>query len=108
MFRKVLEQVIKCFRDAITKKPLFLPENGQEMPFFGLKQCFWGPSPQVLGPLPFFQGAGPTKNVLQGVRAIHQGFRSRNCQKNDFFAQKRPKRPCFGLKQCFWGLSGEL
>ena len=32
---------------TITKKPHFLPKNGQKRPFFGLKQCFWGVSGQL-------------------------------------------------------------
>ena len=37
-----LQQIIKGFRAAITKKTHFLAKNGQKKPFFGLKQCFWG------------------------------------------------------------------
>ena len=37
-----LEQIIKGFRAAITKKTHFLANNGQKKPFFGPKQCFWG------------------------------------------------------------------
>ena len=29
------------------KKPHFLPKNGRKMPFFGLKQRFWGLSGQL-------------------------------------------------------------
>ena len=36
-----------CFGAAITKKPHFLPQNGQKMPFFGPKQYFWGLSGQL-------------------------------------------------------------
>ena len=41
---KVLEQIIKGFRAAITKKTHFLAKNGQKKPFFRLKRCFSGPS----------------------------------------------------------------
>ena len=41
-FCKILEQIIKGFRAAITKKTHFLAKNGQKKPIFGLKQCFWG------------------------------------------------------------------
>ena len=48
MFCNFLEQVIECFGAAITKKkPHFLPKNGQKMPFFALKQRFWGLSGQL-------------------------------------------------------------
>ena len=48
MFRKVLEQAIECFGAAMTKKnPHFLPKNGIKIPFYSLKQCFWGLSGQL-------------------------------------------------------------
>ena len=48
MFCKVLEQVFECFGAAITKKNrIFLPKNGQKMPFCSLKQRFWGLNGQL-------------------------------------------------------------
>ena len=39
--------MIKCFAATITKKPHFLPDNGQKIPFLGPKQLFWGMSNQL-------------------------------------------------------------
>ena len=41
VFCKVLEQIIKGFRAAITKNTHFLAKKGQKKPFSGSKQCFW-------------------------------------------------------------------
>ena len=40
VFCKVLEQVIDFFGAAITKKPHFLPQNGQKMPLFAQNSVF--------------------------------------------------------------------
>ena len=37
-----------------------------------------------------------------------QFFGAAITKKTAFFAQKWQKKPFLGLKQCFWGLSGQL
>ena len=51
MFCKVLEQIIKGFRAAITKKNTFL---GHEKPFFWPKTVFLGPEWSQVGPHTLF------------------------------------------------------
>ena len=40
VFGKILEQIIKGFRAAITKKPHFLPKNGQKCHFLASNSVF--------------------------------------------------------------------
>ena len=50
VFCKVLEQTIKGFRAAITKKNAFLAKNGQKKAIFWPKTVFFGPEWSQVGP----------------------------------------------------------
>ena len=47
MFCNFMEPVIECFGAAITKKTALIAQKWPKMPFFGLKQRFWGLSGQL-------------------------------------------------------------
>ena len=113
MFCQVIVQVVECFRAAITKKPHFLPKNGQKKPFFGLKQCFLGPEWAVVGPPTLFSGCWTQKEVKETCFArfwsrLSSFSEPPSPKKPHFLPKNGQKKPFFGLKQCFWGLSGQL
>ena len=91
--------------------PFFSPnKNGQKMPFFWPKTVFLGPEWSDVGTATLFSGCWTQTNVfckvLEQVIACLGGAITK---KTAFFAQKWPKNAIFfGLKQCFWGLSGQV
>ena len=106
MFYNFLKQVIECLGAAITKKTAFLPKNGQKMPFFALKRRFFWPEWSVVGPHTLFSGCWTQRKAFCKVlEQIIKGFRAAITKKSIFWP-KMAKKANFGLKQCFWGLSG--
>ena len=106
-FARFWSKLLSVSEPPSQKKPHFLHKNGQKMPFCSLKQCFWGLSGQLQGPIPYFQGAGlKTKVFCKGLEQIIKDFRAAITKKNAFWPKMAEKRPFFGPKQCLWGLSG--
>ena len=104
-------QVVECFGETITKKnPIFCPKMAKKTNFFGFKQCFWGLSGQLWGLPPYLQGAGLSETCFARFWSRLLSFSEPpSPKKNAFFAQKMAKKKTFfGLKQCFWDLSGHL
>ena len=97
-------QGVECFGAAITKKPHFLPKNGQKKPFFGLKQCFWGLSWQLWGPPPYFQDVGFKETCFARFWSRLSSFSEPpSPKKTAFFAQKWPKKAIFWPETVFLG-----
>ena len=110
MFCKVGEHFIECFRVAITKKTAFFAQKWPKNAILYPKTAFLRPEWSVVGPYTLFSGCWiQEQSVLQGFGADNQGFQGRYHQKSAFFWPKvAKKKPFFGLKQCFWGLSGHM
>ena len=88
----------------LQKKTHFLPKNGQKMPSFGFKQCFWGLSGQLQGPPPYFEGAGVTKTRFARFWSkLLSVLEPPSPKKTPFFAQKWPKNAIFWLQTVFLG-----
>ena len=86
---------MEFFGATITKKPHFLPKNGQKMPFCGLKQCFWGVSGQLYGPPPYFESPGLGKLCFARSEARYRVFWSHHHKKTAFFCPKTAKKSHF-------------
>ena len=90
------QHVIECFGAAITKKPHFLPKNGQN------KAILW--------PKTVFEGAGLIQTGLASLwsaRAI-ECFGAAITKKPHFLPKNGQNKAIFGLKRCFWSVSGQL
>ena len=71
------------------------------------KTAFLGPEWSVVGPHTLFSGCWAQKKVFCKVlEQTTKGLRAAITKKTHFLAKNGQKKPLFGLKQCFWGLSG--
>ena len=103
-------QVVECFGAAFTKKTPFFAQKWPKKAIFWLQTVFLGPEWAVVGPPTLFSGCWPQRNVFCNVlEQVIEFFGAAITKKTAFFAPKMaPKKTFFGLKQCFWGLSGQL
>ena len=107
MFSKVFEGVIQCFGAAITKKTAFFPKKWPKNAILKPKTAFWGPEWSVVGPHTLYSGCWTQQEVFHKVLEQKiKGLRAAITTKGHFLATNGQKKPSFGLKQCFWGLSG--
>ena len=104
-------QVVECFGAAITKKTPFFAQKKPKKAIFWLQAVFLGPEWAVVGPPTLFSGCWTQRKNLfcKVLEQVIEFFGAAITKKTAFFAPKWPKKTTFfGLKQCFWGLSGQL
>ena len=102
MFCKVLEQIIKGFRAAITKKSIFWPKKATFWP----KTVFLWPEWSQVGLHTLFLGCWTRKSVLCSVFEQMIKGSGATITKKPLFLPK--KCQFFGPKQHFWDMSGQL
>ena len=109
MFLNFLEHIIKCFQAAITKKPHFLPKNGQKKTMFWPNTVFWGPEWSVVGPPTLFGRCWTEGNVFcKFLERVIECFGAAITKKPHFLPTNGQKKPFLSLKHWCWGLSGQL
>ena len=82
-----------CFGAAITKRPHFLPQNGQKMPFFLPETVFLGPEWAVVGPPTLSWGCWSHKDLFCKVlEQVIECFGAAITKKNRIFCRKMAKK----------------
>ena len=100
-------RAIECFGAAITKKTAFFAQEWPKNANFWPETAFFGPEWSVVGPHTLFSGCWTQNKALCKVlEQIIKDFRAAITKKTHLLAKNDRKKPIFGLKQCFWGLSG--
>ena len=59
-------------------------------------------------PHPIFRVLHSKKRVLQGLKHVIEFFGATITKNPHFLAKNGQKKPFFGLKRCFWSVSGQL
>ena len=98
MFWSRHHQTTAFFAQKWPKKDIFWP-----------KTVFLGREWSVVGTPTLFLGCWTQRNVFcQVLEQVIEFFGAAITKKPHFWPKNSQKKPFFGLKQCVWGLSGQL